>query len=287
MKERNKSGLKGVVVRTVLVVVIAVMVLELAGCGKQLTAIGENQLQLQEMVQDHTQQIEENQLILRGMMHANTQQITGIERNQHKLQGTMKTNAQQMAQNIAGIERNQSELGNDIEGHLNRLMESIAMMENSQNQLRGGISNNTKKLSENTAAVAAVERGLTEVRDIVTQVQTSTSVVTAKMAGLEENQVKLYGEIESSIREIISSVETIEQSLQNLKKMVANVQNDTQKTAATAVAFERQQRIVENNMRQIVKNTKAIEQLKEVFLPAKLSKATAAEPSSPPAESTE
>jgi len=100
-------------------------------------------------------------------------------------------------------------------------MESIAMMENSQNQLRGGISNNTKKLSENTAAVAAVERGLTEVRDIVTQVQTGTSVVTAKMAGLEENQVKLYGEIESSIREIISSVETIEQSLQNLKKMVA------------------------------------------------------------------
>jgi chromosome segregation ATPase len=287
MKERNKSGLRGVVVRTVLTVVIAVMVPELAGCGKQLTAIEENQLQLQGMVQDHTQQIEENQLILRGMVHANAQQIAGIERNQHKLQGTMKTNAQQMAQNISGIEQNQSELGNDIEGHLNRLMESIAMIESSQNQLRGGISNNTKQLSKNTVAVAAAERGLAEVREIVTQVQNSTNAVTTKVAGLEENQVKLYGEIESSIRQIISNVATIEQSLQELKKMVANVRNDTEKTATTTVAIERQQRIVENNMRQIVKNTKAIEQLKVGLLPAELSEATAAKPSSPPAESTE
>jgi len=231
MDERKEFNKGAFVVRAVLAVLAAAVGLSLAGCGKQMARIEENQLKVQALVELNAQQI--------GAI------AQRIEENQHALQdaiGTVRNSAQKLASDLASVAGEHTKLQKMVRDNNLQMTDKIAMMEQGQQNLQ-----------------AAIE-----------DVRSGTGQVAADIVGLGDKQAKLEQMIEANSRTLVSkvaaSVDALEQNLLKLKEIL---QNDT-RNLADIVQVIGQQQIefegkVERDIRGLAESMSAVEQNRAEF----------------------
>lgn len=228
MDERKESNKRAFVARAVLAVLVAALSLSLAGCGKQMARIEENQLKLQGLVELNAGQIGD---VARR-----------IEENQQALQnaiGNVRDSAQKLASDLASVAGEHAKLQKMVRDNNLQMTDKIAMMEQRQQNLQAGIED----------------------------VRSGTVQVAADIVGLGDKQAKLEQMIEANSRTLVSkvaaSVDALEQNLLRLKEVL---QNDT-RNLADIVQIIGQQQIefeakVERDIRGLAESMSAVEQNK-------------------------
>ena len=228
MDERKESNKRAFVARAVLAVLVAAVSLSLAGCGKQMARIEENQLKLQGLVELNAGQIGD---VARR-----------IEENQQALQnaiGNVRDSAQKLASDLASVAGEHAKLQKMVRDNNLQMTDKIAMMEQRQQNLQAGIED----------------------------VRSGTVQVAADIVGLGDKQAKLEEMIEANSRTLVSkvaaSVDALEQNLLRLKEVL---QNDT-RNLADIVQIIGQQQIefeakVERDIRGLAESMSAVEQNK-------------------------
>jgi chromosome segregation ATPase len=228
MDERKEFNKGAFVARAVLAVFAAAVSLSLAGCGKQMARIEENQLKVQALVELNAQQIGD---VARR-----------IEENQQALQdaiGNVRDSAQKLASDLASVAGEHAKLQKMVRDNNLQMTDKIAMMEQRQQNLQAGIED----------------------------VRSGTVQVAADIVGLGDKQAKLEEMIEANSRTLVSkvaaSVDALEQNLLKLKEIL---QNDT-RNLADIVQIIGQQQIefeakVERDIRGLAESMSAVEQNK-------------------------
>jgi chromosome segregation ATPase len=231
MYERKEFNKGAFVARAVLAVLAAAVGLSLAGCGKQMARIEENQLKVQALVELNAQQIGD---VARR-----------IEENQQALQnaiGNVRDSAQKLASNLASVAREHTKLQKLVQDNNLQIADKMAAVEQKQQNLQAGIED----------------------------VRNGTVQVAADIVGLGDKQAKLEQMIEASSRTLVSkvaaSVDALEQNLLKLKEIL---QNDT-RNLADIVQVIGQQQIefegkVERDIRGLAESMSAVEQNKAEF----------------------
>ncbi len=231
MDERKEFNKGALVARAVLAVLAAAVGLSLAGCGKQMARIEENQLKLQGLVELNAQQIGD---IARR-----------IEENQQALQdaiGTVRNSTQVLAADLASVAGEHAKLQKMVRDNNLQMTDKIAMMEQRQQNLQAGIED----------------------------VRSGTVRVAADVVGLGDKQAKLEQMIEANNRTLVSKVAANVDALeQNLLKLKEVLQNDT-RNLADIVQVIGQQQIefegkVERNIRGLAESMSAVEQNRAEF----------------------
>jgi len=225
MDERKEFNKGAFVARVVLAVLAATVSLSLAGCGKQMARIEENQLKVQALVELNAQQIGD---VARR-----------IEENQQALQnaiGNVRDSAQKLASDLASVAGEHAKLQKMVRDNNLQMTDKIAMMEQRQQNLQAGIED----------------------------VRSGTVQVAADIVGLGDKQAKLEQMIEANSRTLVSKVQAMEQDQARLQAEIKNVQVSTKQLAAdlTAVAEARArlEEMVRSDRRQTDEKTAAIEQ---------------------------
>jgi predicted nucleic acid-binding Zn-ribbon protein len=225
MDERKEFNKRAFVARVVLAVLAAAVSLSLAGCGKQMARIEENQLKVQALVELNAQQIGD---VARR-----------IEENQQALQnaiGNVRDSAQKLASDLASVAREHTKLQKLVQDNNLQMTDKIAMMEQRQQNLQAGIED----------------------------VRNGTVQVAADIVGLSDKQTRLEEMIEANSRTLVSKVQAMEQNQAKLQAEIKNVQVSTKQLAAdlTAVAEARArlEEMVRSDRRQTDEKTAAIEQ---------------------------
>ena len=231
MDKRKESNKRTFVAKAVLAVLAAAVSLSLAGCGKQMARIEENQLKLQALVELNAQQIGD---VARR-----------IEENQQALQdaiGNVRDSAQKLASDLASVAGEHAKLQKMVRDNNLQMTDKIAMMEQRQQNLQAGIED----------------------------VRSGTGQVAADIVGLGDKQAKLEQMIEANSRTLVSkvaaSVDALEQNLLKLKEIL---QNDT-RNLADIVQVIGQQQIefegkVERDIRGLAESMSAVEQNRAEF----------------------
>jgi len=231
MDKRKESNKRTFVAKAVLAVLAAAVSLSLAGCGKQMARIEENQLKLQALVELNAQQIGDV--------------AQRIEENQQALQdaiGNVRDSAQKLASDLASVAGEHAKLQKMVRDNNLQMTDKIAMMEQRQQNLQAGIED----------------------------VRSGTGQVAADIVGLGDKQAKLEQMIEANSRTLVSkvaaSVDALEQNLLKLKEIL---QNDT-RNLADIVQVIGQQQIefegkVERDIRGLAESMSAVEQNRAEF----------------------
>ncbi len=156
MDKQEGIGNKGFVVRIALALVVAVVSFGLAGCGKQMARIEENQLRLQALVEMNAEQVGEV--------------AQRIEQNQQSLRAAIenvRNSTQQLATDIASVAGEHTRLQEIVQGNNVEMSDKIAVMEQRQQNLQTGIED----LQSGTLALASDIAGLggnqTKLEDII------------------------------------------------------------------------------------------------------------------------
>ena len=244
-----KSGLKKVVLRTILTAALTGITVGLLGCGR-LSAIENNQLNLQETMKSNSWQLVDN--------------LAAIESNQRQLRGRFETGTKQIAGNLVVLEENQLASRSEINTHLQQLLDNIAAFENTQLEAQGRINRNTRQLSDNTANIVAIEKRLLKLQQTAQSIENSAQEIVA--------QVSAVGQVvENRTQQTNKNIRAIEQSLLKLQTKLADVQNSTGEVTTRVAAIENNQLklqdVIESNIRHVVKNIGAIDRLNESVLP--------------------
>jgi len=231
-----KSGLKKVVLRIMLIAAITGTTVGLLGCGR-LTAIENNQLNLQEMINSNNQRLADN--------------LAVIESNQRQLRGSFETGTKQIAGNLVVLEDNQLAFRSDIETHRQQLLDNTAAIENTQLEMQGGINKNARRLSDNTANIMAIGKRLLKLQQTTQNIENNAQEIVAKAAAIEQV-------IESRTQQTNKTVRAIEESLLKLQTKLADVQNDTSEVTTRVAAIESDQLTlkdgIETNVHPIIRN---------------------------------
>ncbi|MHC4616121.1 MAG: hypothetical protein ACYTEQ_00050 [Planctomycetota bacterium] len=256
MKKQRFFSLRGVLSTIISVVITAVAGLGLAGCSKQLTAIEQCQLELQTTVHDSSRQMAEK--------------MDAIEQKQLRLQSDIETGTLRTGQIMTRMEQTQLGLQDEIEDQLEIMIDNIAAIESNQGGLRAGLKDNTQKLSRTLADIDALERKLLRLQEMFEDVQDNTRDTAARVVVIEQNQLDLQRNVESTVHQLTGNVERVEESLLVLHQLVAGIRDSSQKMAATMAAMERGQGSlqdgIENSLREVLDNIKAIERSDEKAL---------------------
>jgi len=243
MDERKEFNKRALVVRAVLAVLAAAVSLSLAGCGKQMARIEENQLKVQALVELNTQQI--------GAI------AQRIEENQHTLQdaiGNVRDSAQKLASDLASVAGEHTKLQKMVRDNNLQMTDKIAMMEQGQQNLQAGIedvrsgtgrvaadivglgdkqakleemieANSRTLVSKVAASVDALEQNLLKVKEIL---QNDTRNLADIVQVIGQQQIEFEGKVERDIRGLAESMSAVEQNRAEFQKQVEEVQSNTQ-----------------------------------------------------------
>lgn len=197
MDKQEGIGNKGFVVRIALALVVAVVSFGLAGCGKQMARIEENQLRLQALVEMNAEQVGEV--------------AQRIEQNQQSLRAAIenvRNSTQQLATDIASVAGEHTRLQEIVQGNNVEMSDKIAVMEQRQQNLQTGIED----------------------------LQSGTLALASDIAGLGGNQTKLEDMIAENSRTLVSKVKTLEQYQAKLQSEIKNVQAGAERVASDLAA---------------------------------------------------
>jgi chromosome segregation ATPase len=308
MKSEKVFGLKEMALRTVLVAVTAAAGMALTGCSEQFTAIEQNQQAMQKMIQGGSRQmtdsrvaIENNQRQLQGSIETSTNtlarnmstvhqkqlllhnelreqlanmtnSIAALQESHTELGGGIASNTRNLANNMATVERNQLRMRNELGEHLANTTNSVAALQKNQAKLSAAIANNTRSLANNSNNIATIAPDLRELQQLTQAVQNDTREAMARMAAIEQGQDNLKHTVETNIHQLASNVELVVQNLARLEKALADVHNNTEKTAVRFALIESNQlnlqEQIETNIRQVIESIEALEQQNQTVSPA-------------------
>jgi chromosome segregation ATPase len=316
MKSEKVFSLKEMALRTVLVAVTTAAAIAMTGCSKQFAAIEQNQQAMHKMIQggnrkmtDSRAAIDKYQKQLQGSIETSTNKlarnmstvqqkqlqshdqltelldtmtnsIAALQESHTELGGGIANNTRNLANNMATVERNQLRMRNELGEHLANTTNSVAAMQKNQAKLSAAIANNTRSLANNTNNIAAIAPNLRELQQLTQAVQNGTQEAMARMAAIEQGQDNLKHTVETNIRQLASNVELVVQNLARLEKALADVHNNTEKTAAGFALIESNQfnlhEQIETNIRQVIESIEALEQQNETVAPADSAEETVA-----------
>jgi len=255
MYERKESNRRAFVVRAVLAVLAAAVSLSLAGCGKQMARIEENQLKLQTLVELNAQQIGDV--------------AQRIEENQQTLQdaiGNVRDSAQKLASDLASVAGEHTKLQKMFQDNNRQIADKMAAVEQTQHNLQAGIED----VRNGTVQVAADIVSLSDKHTRLEQmIEANSRTLVSKVQAVERSQSTQQAEIEtvkSNVRKVAASVDALEQNLLKLKEIL---QNDT-RNLADIVQVIGQQQIefegkVERDIRGLAESMSAVEQNRAEF----------------------
>jgi len=262
MDKRKEFNRRVFVVRAVLAVLAAAVSLSLAGCGKQMARIEENQLKVQALVELNAQQIGD---VARR-----------IEENQQALQnaiGNVRDSAQKLASDLASVAREHTKLQKLVQDNNLQMTDKIAMMEQKQQNLQAGIED----VRNGTVQVAADIVGLSDKHTRLEQmIEANSRTLVSKVAAMEQDQARLQTEIKNvqvGAKQLAADLTAVAEARARLEEMVRSDRRQTdEKTAAIEQSQGSQQTEIEtvkNNVRKVAAGVDALEQnllkLKEIL----------------------
>jgi hypothetical protein len=133
MGTQKQFQFKLAVSRATLLVVTAAMSLALAGCGRQLNAIEQSQIDMGAMLETKFLQMSED--------------LATVADNQLKLRDRFEAGTKEMEDMMHTSEQNQLRLESRIEKGLEQLISNIAAIENSQSELQLTVGHNSRQIS--------------------------------------------------------------------------------------------------------------------------------------------
>ena len=254
MAKKKGFGVKGLAARVVLSAGIVAIGLGLAGCGKQMARIEENQLKLQAMVAANTEQIadlgawiEQSQQELQAAIKAVQNETRNVAADvgvvgdeQVKLHEAVQNNSQQTAYKVAVIEQNQQDLHAAIEAaqeQSRNVAIGVAAIGDEQVKLHEAVQNSSQ---QTTNRFAVIEQNQQALQAGIADVQSETRNVAADITAIADEQVKLHQTVQNNSRQMTDTLAVIEQNQQALQAGLADVQSETRNVAAdiTAIADE-------------------------------------------------
>jgi len=243
MDKRKESNRGTFVARAVLAVLTAAVSLSLAGCGKQMARIEENQLKVQALVELNAQQIgdvarriEENQQALQnaiGNVRDSAQKLASdlasVAREHTNLQKLVQDNNLQIADKMAAVEQKQQNLQAGIEDVRNGTVQvaaDIVGLSDKQTRLEQMIEANSRTLvSKVAASVDALEQNLVKLRETL---QNDTRNLADIVQVIGQQQIEFEGKVERDIRGLAESMSAVEQNRAEFRKQIEEVQSNTQ-----------------------------------------------------------
>jgi hypothetical protein len=305
MEKKKGFEVQGPVGKTILAAAIVAVGFGLAGCGKQMARIEENQLRLQTMVQANAQEIatvaatiEQNQRELqvgiddlqndiRKVAADMAADVTAVAEEQMKLHKTVQSDNRQMTGKMAMIEQKQHELQAGIEDVQNGTLKvatdmaaDITVVTNEQTKLYETVQSNSLQLTDK---VAVIEQNQQERQDTIESVQQNIQQVAAGVSSLGEDILELQKILQNNIRELVSIVDV---AGQEQFKFQGKIQEDLLALGSTVSAIKQSQSRLQSQIEDVQSSAQimssdmpaAIEELRD-----ELSRLEPMEIESPPA----
>ncbi|MFC1605136.1 hypothetical protein ACFL5F_08945 [Planctomycetota bacterium] len=212
---------KGIVLRTIMVLVITAIGFGLAGCGEEMAKIEETQINLQAMVETNARQI----AALGERIEQNQQQLSaGLEEVQNDIRS--------VAANTAVLSKEQGKLQETVKNSNRQTTSKIVLLEQNQNELQAGI----EEVRDNSQNVAAD--------------------MTADITNVKDEQTRLYETVQSNRTDFTNNVAVIEQNQQQwqgkIEDLQGNIQDVTVKISTLGDDLLKLQEVLQSNIRELV-----------------------------------
>ena len=292
MKQKRDFSVRGPVVRTVLTVAIVAIALGLAGCGRQMAKIDENQAQLQMMIKANSLQIteiasrlEENQQDLQTVIGSVQSDVAKVSADvaavadaQMKLHETVQDGSLQVSDKIAAIGQTQkalsASLGRAISGvqgetqkvaaHVIEVAADVTAVTAEQAKLYETVQENNLQL---TNKVAVIDQAQRKRQNTIGSMEDNINALASSISGLGEDVLKLQEILQSNIRELVSIAEVSGQKNDEFQQSIrANLQTlDESLTSLKANQDNLQSRIeqMKNEAPDLSDMPAAIDQLRD------------------------
>ena len=245
----KKKGFKkrALVTKSFLAMAIILISLSLAGCGKQMARLEENQLKLQSLVEANARQI--------------SAVVSRIEQNQIDLQAALENvqnTTQKLASDITVATSEHTKLQKNVSDDNKQMTGRMAMMEQKLQTGIEDVQSGTMKVADDIATVVETQLKLEDV------VQSDRQQMSGRIAAIEQNQTKRQSDIESlrnSVQKVATGVSALEGNLSKLQELL---KNDTRDLAGIIEAigqgqFEFEQKI-QKDVRTLADSIGAVEQ---------------------------
>ena len=232
MEEKKGFSVRGPVTRVVLAVVIIAIGLGMAGCGRQMAKIDENQFKLQTMVESNAQQI----AAIATLLEENQEELHVVIEN-------VKNDVANVAVDVAAVAEAQMKLHEAVQSSSRRVTGEMAALEQNQHEMSASLGQ----------AIAGVQ---SETRKVAVDV----TAVTAEQVKLHETvtaeQVRLYETVRENNVQLNNKVAAMEQAQQERQDTIGGMQDNIQAVAVSIGALGedvlRLQEILQNNIRELV-----------------------------------
>jgi chromosome segregation ATPase len=296
MESTQVTHFNGSITRSILAVVIAAMVLGIAGCGEETARIESKQIRLEAMAKANAQQlkavaavIEQNQQELTSKIEALQKNISNVDvhalaigEQQVKLQETVQNSTRQLNAKMTAIEQNHSDLVAGIEAvqsDTKKVASDMASVTDEQAKLYAGITAvtddqarmyqsvqaNSRQLAD---ASTAIEQNRQEWQSTMGTVQENIEQVAANMNTLSSDLLKLQDVLQGNIRELVSMMDT---SAQGQAGFQVKTREGLQALDDSISAMKETQEKLQTQMNDVQRSTEAlgeqvpaaIEQLKD------------------------
>jgi predicted nucleic acid-binding Zn-ribbon protein len=262
MDKRKESNRGTFVARAVLAVLAAAVSLSLAGCGKQMARIEENQLKVQALVELNAQQISD---VARR-----------IEENQQTLQdaiGNVRDSAQKLASDLASVAGEHTKLQKMVQDNNRQIADKMAAVEQTQQNLQAGIEDVRNGTVQVAADIVSLSDKQTRLEEMI---EANSRTLVSKVAAMEQDQARLQTEIKNvqvGAKQLAADLTAVAEARARLEEMVRSDRRRTdEKTAAIDQGQSSQQTEIEtvkNNVRKVAASVDALEQnllkLKEIL----------------------
>jgi len=274
MNLNREAGLKEGMLRIVLIAVSVAAVVNCAGCGRQLSAIKQNQLKLQEMVAGGNTQLadkltllERNQTSLeggiKGVVKEMTAGMSSLSQQQLQLQQMVAGGNRQVTDTMAQIRKNQLGLRGGIESAAGQLTEKIAVLEQNQLELREAVQETSGRVVRNVDAVQKNQFGLQS------ELKENIEKMLLTISALQKDQVQLRAGMQENAGQLSTTtdnLDTLESGVAEVRQMVAGIRTNTQQLADKVGRMEQgqtnlgqSQGSITGNMKQLISSFEAIE----------------------------
>ena len=225
MKQKRGLSVRGTVVRTVLTAAIVAIALGLAGCGRQMAKIDENQAHLQMMVKANSLQIaeiasrlEENQQELQAVIGSVQNDVAKVSADvaamadaQMKLHETVQNGNLQVTDKITAIGQTQKALSTSlgqaisgVHGETQKVAADVTAVTAEQAKLYETVQENNLQL---TNKVAVIEQAQRQRHNTIGSMEDNINALASSISGLGEDVLKLQEILQSNIRELVSIAE--------------------------------------------------------------------------------
>ncbi|MFC1637167.1 hypothetical protein ACFL5Z_20285 [Planctomycetota bacterium] len=234
------------------------------------TAVGEEQIKLNETMQNSSQQmtdkiavIEQSQQDLQAGIEAVqsdtrklTADITAIIGEQAKLYEMVQNNSQKLTSNLALIEQNQKEWQGAIEGvreDIQQVAVNTTSVGEEQRKLNETVQNSSQQMNSKMAVIKQSQNAL---QTGIDDVQTDARKLAADMTAVRDEQAKLHVTVQDNSQQLKNNLALIEQNQQEWQEEIDSMGEYIQQVAARistlGESLSKSEEMLQNKLRELV-----------------------------------